>query len=176
MDYKNHLKTGAIAGVLVIFSLYRDISIDPAEIVIYSAGIVIGSALPDIDHPGSLLARKLNIFGKLISKIFSHRGFTHSLLFIIILIIIKNIFKNYFDYPDSQLFEFGFLGIIVGSSMHIFMDLFVGNGTKLLFPIYKKKIYISKIKSGTKLEAFFIKLVLIVLCILLLYYNDKIII
>ena len=176
MDYKNHLKTGAIAGILVISSLYRDVSIGLSEIIIYSTGIALGSALPDIDHPGSFLARKLNIFGKLISKIFSHRGFTHSIIFIISLILIKNIGKTFFDYPDSQLFEYGFLGIIVGSSMHIFMDLFVGNGTKLFFPLYNKKVYIAKMKSGTKIEGIFIKLVLIVLAVVLLYYHDKLII
>ena len=50
---KTHLAAGILAGELTALAYYRA-SIIPALIVIGTA--TIGSLLPDIDHPGSLLS------------------------------------------------------------------------------------------------------------------------
>lgn len=171
MDYKNHLKTGVMAGVVLMSNIYSKNNIQPDELVMYSAGIVIGSALPDIDHPRSYMAKKLSAFGWIVSRIFSHRGFTHSILFVLILTLIRELSGIAFNGNAISLFDYTMLGMIVGVSTHIFMDLFVGNGVKLFYPI-NKKISVTKLKAGSKLEDIFLKLILIVFCISLFYYND----
>ncbi len=172
MDYKNHLKTGVMTGVIFITSIYTHRSIEPQDIVMYSAGIVVGSALPDIDHSRSYIAKKLNFVGWIVSRMFSHRGFTHSILFIFLLNIIREVFKGIISSEYSSLFNYTMLGITVSAATHIFMDLFVGNGVKLFFPI-DKKISISKMKAGSAFENVFIKAVLIVFCLAILFYHGK---
>lgn len=42
--------------------------------------VLLGSLLPDLDHPGSILGRLFRIISLPLSKLCGHRGFTHSLL------------------------------------------------------------------------------------------------
>lgn len=41
---------------------------------------LLGSLLPDLDHPGSLIGRKFSFFSKLTHRSLGHRGALHSLL------------------------------------------------------------------------------------------------
>lgn len=173
MDYKNHLKTGTMIGILFISSIENILNISPAELVVYSAGIVLGSALPDMDHPNSYIAKKLSFLGKIISRVFSHRGFTHSIFFIISLEFIRRYSLHFFKEENRMLFSYFMIGTIVASATHIFMDIFVGNGVKLFFPFIDKKIYISKIKAGTTKEKIFMKFIVIFFIIFLIYSESK---
>lgn len=174
MDYKNHLKTGAMTGILLMSAAYSDIKVEPAELVLYSAGIVVGSALPDIDHPNSYIAKKLSFLGAIISRVFSHRGFTHSVFFLALLEFIRRYGQQFFEGDSIGLFSYGMIGVIAASATHIFMDMFIGNGVKLFFPVIDKKIYISKIKSGSGAESIFIKVLTAVFCVALLYSEGHI--
>lgn len=58
------------------------------EIPFYYGGLVLGSLLPDIDHPQSYLGRRLTPLSVPIFKLFGHRGITHSFLSLSILGII----------------------------------------------------------------------------------------
>lgn len=174
MDYKNHLKTGVMTGIIFLTGIYVKNTIEPQDIVMYSAGIAVGSALPDIDHPRSYIAKKLNFFGWIVSRVFSHRGFTHSILFIAALNFIRLILRELIDPSYQSMFDYTMLGLTVGAATHIFMDLFVGNGVKLLFPI-NKRVSISKMKAGSSFEAIFLKAVLVAFCLIILYSYGKII-
>lgn len=174
MDYKNHLKTGAMAGLVVLDSIYTKNMMDNSDLVLFSIGTIIGSSLPDIDHHKSYIAKNLSFVGWTVSRFFSHRGFTHSLSFMLILRLAAVLMEDKIPYEYSAMFEFFSLGTIVGVGTHILMDIFVGNGVKLLFPIYNKKIYLMKMKSGTDSERTFMRLVFILFFFYMAYYGNTI--
>lgn len=100
MTGKTHLGGGILASVLLCDSFASAIL------------IIFGSILPDIDHKNSFLGKNIPF----ISNFFTHRGFTHSLLFVC-LIWFLNVYIAY--------------GIIV----HILFDMMTHNGIKLFYPI-----------------------------------------
>lgn len=99
--------------------------------------IIISSILPDIDISTSLLGRKVKIIG----KVFTHRGFFHSLFFFIPASIIT--------YSLSPLIGISFM---VGIGSHLFLDMLTKAGLRL-YP-FKKKIK-GFVKVGGLIERLF---------------------
>jgi len=110
MNYRIHALTGSLCGLLFIH--YFSLPLWYKGAVIYSL-VVIGSLLPDIDIPTSYLGRRLKPLSILINLIFSHRGFTHSLLFC------------FFVYLFSLIIGLEFYGVavVIGVFSHILIDL-----------------------------------------------------
>lgn len=50
------------------------------QTVSFIAGSAIGSLLPDIDHEGSLIGRKVKLVSKAVRKVAGHRGATHTIV------------------------------------------------------------------------------------------------
>ena len=67
--FKTHIAAGFLAGIFAVKYLA------PANQILFMGLVLIGAALPDIDHPKSKLGSKFRI----ISMFFEHRGFFHSL-------------------------------------------------------------------------------------------------
>ena len=84
--------------------------------VVSMCWLVFGSILPDIDHPGSMIGKNIPILPKLLK----HRGFTHSLLFCLLM--------GFFN-----------IWIGIGCLVHIVMDMMTRQGVELFYP-YKNKI------------------------------------
>lgn len=91
---------------------------------------LLTSLLPDIDHPKSVLGQRLSWIATPIARTFGHRGFTHSLLAIIV---------------GSMLFRLGFLcawsvptdvmqAMIIGYFSHLLADMITPAGVPLLWP------------------------------------------
>ena len=79
MTWKTHLIGGAQAGVIVGFAANGTY----AETALVVSAALLGSVLPDIDQPGSKLARADSLVGTvsfIVSKFTKHRGFTHTIL------------------------------------------------------------------------------------------------
>ena len=78
MTYKTHLIGGAQAGVLLAYLNNGT----PMESTLLIGASLLGSVLPDIDHPDSKLSKK-DILAKATSrslqKVTVHRGFTHTI-------------------------------------------------------------------------------------------------
>lgn len=53
------------------------------QAVLMLAGGVLGSMLPDIDHPGSAFGRRVLPISMMLAAVFGHRGITHSLLAVV---------------------------------------------------------------------------------------------
>lgn len=84
----------------------------------------LGSLLPDIDHPKSWLGRRIRPVSLLISKIFGHRGITHSLLAVIgCLLCLRFIGKANFA-----------TAVMVGYLSHLLCDSLTKRGVPLLWP------------------------------------------
>ena len=78
MTWKTHVIGGAQAGVALAAVCGGNMT---ESAVLFSCS-VLGSLLPDVDYPGSKLARSDGFVGlsaKLLSKITKHRGFTHTI-------------------------------------------------------------------------------------------------
>jgi len=99
--------------------------------------MLLGTILPDIDCPTSLLG-KYNIF----SYAMDHRGFVHTIpgmaLFVLPMFLLSNVAA---------------LGLMAGYLMHLIADTFNPAGIMLLYPIRKKHYNIANIKVGGAGEA-----------------------
>ncbi|PTQ51909.1 MAG: Membrane-bound metal-dependent hydrolase YdjM, induced during SOS response [Hydrogenibacillus schlegelii] len=111
-----HLATGALAG-MILYRTGADVSI--------AAATVIGSLLPDIDHPGSKLGRRVPVISH-IMYLFGHRGVTHSLLFVLILAA-----AGHFAWTPAY-------GLALGAAVHIAADMFTPSGVPLFWPLGRR--------------------------------------
>ncbi|MDD5056556.1 MAG: metal-dependent hydrolase [Sideroxydans sp.] len=73
--------THLVFGVTTIFGLSHLGLVDASVPVYAAAGL--GSLLPDIDHPGSVVGRRLWFVSAPVSMVFGHRGITHSLIAVV---------------------------------------------------------------------------------------------
>jgi inner membrane protein len=116
-------KTHIVGGIAASLAYAQFTNYDP--IIMLGAGIV-GALLPDICHPGSKIGRKFKLLSKLISMLFGHRTFTHSLLFLVIIATLLNSFI-----PSEAVKA----GVLAGMVSHYVLDMATKNGIKLLFPL-----------------------------------------
>ena len=101
MTFKTHLTGGILASTLCCTTIGN------------AALVVIGSLLPDIDHADSALGKSVPF----VSKLFKHRGITHSLLMLIICWFLLSPY------------------IAIGVASHILLDMLTKQGVKLLWPL-----------------------------------------
>ncbi|WP_053217556.1 metal-dependent hydrolase [Virgibacillus senegalensis] len=116
-------KTHIIGGIAACVITVRFTPYDP--LLLTAAGI-FGSLLPDICHSGSKIGRKIPLLSKLVSALFGHRTFTHSLLFLLLIQVLFSLFHL----PDEVS-----AGVLVGAASHLLLDAATKNGIKLLYPL-----------------------------------------
>lgn len=117
-----HLFVGIGIGVLCKFGLV-DISM-----------VALGSLIPDIDHAKSVVGKVIPVAG-----IFNmqHRGWTHSLLGLIIFIAIIAIINTSL-----------IMGFALGYVLHLLVDTLTPMGIAWFYPLSKNKRHIIGIKTG----------------------------
>jgi inner membrane protein len=140
-----HIVGGIFSGILVnelTGNSYIMIGYENSVILIASA--LIGGILPDID---------CKTFG-----IIKHRGFTHSLLFSIIPLFFYLMNKNLI-----------LLGIFVGITSHIILDMFNPMGVALLYPcVNRVSFHFIKVKLNGIGEFLFRVSLLVLIAFLLI--------
>lgn len=104
--------------------IYSHIISEPSWQIIL--GGILGSLLPDIDHPKSTISLKLKSY-----LFIRHRGFTHSLTALLLLILLAPWGEKILHYNLYQ-------GIIIGIISHIFLDSLTPSGVQLFFPCKKR--------------------------------------
>lgn len=124
--------------------------------VLVGAG-VIGALLPDICHGGSKIGRMFPISSKIVNKLFGHRSFTHSLIFVLLIAVIMDTFVPYRSLT---------IGILLGVASHLILDMGTKKGIKLFFPIKISVRFPLTIKTGSKVE----RVIFALLCMLSLYF------
>lgn len=125
--------------------------------VLVGAG-VIGALLPDICHGGSKIGRMFPMSSKIINKLFGHRSFTHSLLFLLLIAVSMD---NFVPYRSLT------VGILLGMASHLILDMGTKKGIKLFFPIKIPVRFPLTIKTGSKAE----QVIFALLCMLSLYFG-----
>jgi inner membrane protein len=113
----------------------------------------ISALLPDIDHPESLLGRKIKPISWLINKLLGHRTITHSLDFAIGLCIVVLLSSNFAYW--AWMFALGYIS-------HLLLDSLTLSGIKLSIFRQDSTIGFRLVKTGGVLDtAIFIACLLI---------------
>ncbi|CAL1329462.1 metal-dependent hydrolase [Candidatus Providencia siddallii] len=156
----------SIASLIVAYKLQLTFEIVHGDWIYMLLGASIGSLLPDIDHKSSLFGRIFFFISFFMSKIFSHRGFTHSLLSWIILIVFFYIFhiEKLISNDLIQAFLLGYIS-------HHFADMLTPYGVSFLWPLsYRFSIPIIVGKNNKRRERC-ISIILIG-CYYIFYFKD----
>jgi inner membrane protein len=140
MQGKTHVLGGAAAGLLYL-------SVNPVnDPLLFVSSCAIGALIPDIDHTGSTIGRKVPLLDNIISAIFGHRTFTHSLLFLFLTFLLFRFTNWNID------FEFG---ILIGMFSHLVLDALTKEGIQFLWPIKIRVGIPGGIRTGGPFERVF---------------------
>lgn len=138
-----HFPGGLVAGCVMAL-LMEQPTIPEVTMVVASGGF--GGLLPDIDSPKSKISQMFPPVGFVMSRIFKHRGLTHTLLFWAVLLGICG-----FCFSELSLL---FTAMYAGVISHLVLDACTTQGCKMLVPFYKKRIRFGKIRTGGGMESF----------------------
>lgn len=152
---RTHMAVGAAAGSVVAVTM-------PDAWLPVVLAAVVGSILPDLDHPHSKAGRRIRPISDLLYWTAGHRGGTHSLAFLVILTALA-----------SLVYLPAGLGLGVGIASHLAADAISygsgrrwttgGAGVPLLWPFSEAKTGVRIMKVGGILET----LVVLPSCLLL---------
>lgn len=106
------------------------LSFTTPEKILYFIFMTIGLLLPDIDMPTTTYGKRIKPISEFIHRTVGHRTLTHSIFFITVL---------YFSCTIAFGMNIFTTGLMVGSVIHIFCDLFTPSGVPLAYPISNKK-------------------------------------
>ncbi len=120
MMFRTHLAIGIISALLIHDYFNTGL--------LFSIVLILSTSLPDIDHQGSWIGRRLWIFSKPINILFGHRGITHSMF------VPLGIFGIIYYYGHQAIG----LAIMLGYITHILADSFTNEGVKIAYPVSKK--------------------------------------
>jgi len=126
--------------------------------------LVVGSLLPDIDHPRGFLARQSYLFRRTsrgIRKFVTHRGIVHSLLAALIATAVVWVVATFYHWETLVVACF-FLGFI----SHLVADSLNPAGIKWLQPFSKVKVK-DGIRTGSFLEKLFFSVTVVIILIIL---------
>ena len=155
MTKETHSKGGYIIALLLLpyiydtFMMEYTLSYRIVLLFIYAYFTYLGSLLCDIDMKGSYISKRFPIIYKLFGKRFKHRGFTHSLLFIVVIAFLGDMVIVSSD--NNVVFTCIFSGILAGVISHIILDLITKEGVELFYPI-SINFSILPIKTSSKTE------------------------
>jgi len=122
--------------------------------LIFILFVLIGTIIPDIDSKKSF-GGNFKIL-RPIQLLFTHRGFFHSLLFMVLVLI----FLKY-------VFPVGMFGFFVGFLSHIIADIFTIEGIRVFYPFNFK--FFGFVKTGELSETLFLLFVVVVDIFLFLF-------
>lgn len=99
-----------------------------------SMAAAIGGLLPDLDHPESVLGRRLKLLSLPLSALCGHRGTTHSLIAVIALL---GALSGLATFPAGQHLDSVIAPLIIGYLSHLFGDSLTPSGIPLFWPAKK---------------------------------------
>lgn len=115
----------------------------------FVAGSVLGSLMPDIDHRGSYLGRRLPLLSWLTNATVGHRGATHAPFIAVAFATVLAFLSARFLSGVYELYCLLFIaGCMIGAFSHIFLDALTKSGVPLLYPFSKKHYRIGNFKTG----------------------------
>ena len=145
MLFQTHLALGVIT-----FILFGDY-FSGGNVLLFFFFVLLGSLLPDLDDGKSKIKQASGILGMLISFIFKHRGFLHSLFFGALLWFVVSFWSTYYAW-----------GLLLGFFSHLFGDVITVRGLRLFYPFNFRIHGWLRVGSFWEMLVLFIALVLLV--------------
>lgn len=139
--------THIAAGCLAAYGAAQVLHAQEAQSVLLVAGGIVGSMLPDIDHPASAFGRRMRPVSDLISAIFGHRGITHSLIAVVAVLLGAAIAFRYVRWHAGFSVPF-LIGLAAGYLSHLAGDFFTNSGVPLLWPAKRRFVSPLRIFTG----------------------------
>jgi inner membrane protein len=136
LRYHSHIVTSLLLGATVAAQTSLSFTVS------YTAGVVVGSLIPDIDEPKSYVGRRSMGVSNKVKEAFGHRGMTHSL-------VVWGIIALVMMWESSSLFAIGF---VLGYLFHILEDFFSVQGVPLFWPFTLKRFKIPIYRTGSFIE------------------------
>lgn len=158
MQYKAHAAAGITTGLLIApiaRETFHESNNGPMLVAIVVGASIVGSLMPDIDHRGSYMGKKLPILSFLFSKSLGHRGATHApLLLLLMSILLAGATTSLLPFSDDikMMIIAGITGLCLGALSHVLLDALTPSGVPALYPLSKKKFRIAQFKTGGMLE------------------------
>jgi inner membrane protein len=140
----SHVLIGAATWLYIAHDLGLPL-LDPAALGL----AVAGSLSPDIDHPKSWVGRRVKFISVPISKIFGHRGITHSIVAVAVCIACLR--------WDGQQWHHT-LPFVIGYASHLAADLITPAGLCLAWPL-RRTFAFPLVKTGSFAEQALVTLV-----------------
>ncbi len=125
MTFKTHIVFAEMVALPPILYLYAHHQCNFTELKLYAASVAVGALLPDIDHANSYISKRVPIIPELLSLYTKHRGFTHSLLGMIVVLTLVVAASLFFHVQALVALGFG-----IGYVLHIAADALTVSGIK----------------------------------------------
>jgi len=142
-----HIAAGAASAALAAASL----SASGPQLVLMLGGGVLGSLLPDIDHPQSSFGRRVLPVSMTLAAIFGHRGITHSLLAVAGVSWLIWYAMSAMSVHPGLYVPFA-IGLGVGYLSHLAGDWMTNSGVPLLWPSKRRFVSPIRIFTGDAIE------------------------
>ena len=128
-------RTHLALGILVGLAASHYFGATPENTLAITVAAAIGSLLPDIDHPQSIISGYIPGSGIVLNGILGvrHRGITHSLLFIVLFNF--GVAAWLIVYKTPIAFSPIWLGFSLGMTSHLIADMLTPQGIPLLYPL-----------------------------------------
>lgn len=130
MTYMTHIAGGIVVGGIAYAIL------PTGGPLTFMAGAALGSLIPDLDHPGTILNKRARSTSVLAG--FGHRTLTHSLLFTFIVLGVCLL---------MGMWQGLCMGLFWGCISHLILDSLNPSGVPWLWP-YGRKFSLAKIRTG----------------------------
>ncbi len=112
-------------------------------------GALLTALLPDIDHPRSIIGQQLKWFSVPVARIFGHRGFTHSLLAVIVGWVLIQLKVSHNGFIPADVFH----AMVIGYLSHLLADALTPAGVPLLWPCrWRFRVPLLNSQKGNQLE------------------------
>jgi len=149
--YYTHLVFGVIAAILAKAAL------NPANIFLFFAVVLIASIFPDIDRVNSKISKRIKLISFILNFIFGHRKIFHS--------VWPALMISFIIYLFSQIYGLAFG---VGYLAHLFADGLTSSGISPFYPLKKPKLS-GFIQTGTIDEKILFIVAILVVILLFIY-------
>jgi len=151
---RTHIIIGVSCGVALIPAVEGG-QLTPAQLGFIMVGLTVGSLLPDIDHPHSLISQQLPLVGSIISKLTRHRGLFHSILGVVMMfglsawlaIMMAGGLSSMGIQSADSATRYIASGLMIGYILHIIADMVTVSGIRLFYPL-QRNIRIPLFRTG----------------------------